>query len=72
MFYAVGTGVGGVIGPSLFGALIETGSRGSVFAGYLLGAALMVLAAGVVWRWGVNAERRPLEHVARPLAFLDD
>ena len=72
VFYAVGTGVGGVIGPSLFGALIETGSRGSVFAGYLLGAALMVLAAGVVWRWGVNAERRPLEHVARPLAFLDD
>ncbi len=34
-FYAVGTGIGGVAGPILFGALIETGSRMSVFAGYL-------------------------------------
>ncbi|NJO22627.1 MAG: MFS transporter, partial [Sphingomonadales bacterium] len=41
-FYAVGTGIGGVAGPLLFGALIETGSRASVFAGYLLGAALML------------------------------
>ena len=37
-FYAVGTGIGGIIGPWLFGVLIETGSRGSVFGGYLLGA----------------------------------
>ena len=37
LFYAVGTGIGGVVGPALFGALIDTGSRGSVFAGYLLG-----------------------------------
>ena len=27
LFYAVGTGIGGVIGPALFGALIDTGSR---------------------------------------------
>jgi cytochrome c biogenesis protein CcdA len=39
--------------------------------GYLLGAALMILAAGVMWRWGVAAERKPLEQVARPLAFTD-
>ena len=31
LFYAVGTGIGGVAGPALFGALIDTGSRGSVF-----------------------------------------
>ncbi len=31
----------------------------------------MVLAAGVMWRWGVAAERKPLEEVARPLAFRD-
>ena len=37
IFYAVGTGIGGVAGPLLFGALIDTGSRSSVFAGYLLG-----------------------------------
>ena len=70
-FYAVGTGVGGVVGPWLFGVLIDTGSRTSVFGGYLLGAVLMVAAAAVQWCWGVAAERKPLETVARPLAFLD-
>jgi MFS family permease len=70
-FYAVGTGVGGIIGPWLFGALIDTGSRASVFGGYLAGAALMVLAGLVAWRWGVAAERKPLETVARPLTFID-
>ena len=39
LFYAVGTGIGGVAGPALFGVLIDTGSRTSVFAGYLFGAA---------------------------------
>ena len=70
-FYAVGTGVGGIIGPWLFGVLIETGSRASVFGGYLLGSALMAIAAVVAWRWAVAAERKPLEMVARPLAFLE-
>jgi MFS family permease len=70
-FYAVGTGVGGIAAPWLFGALIETGSRASVFGGYLAGAVLMILAGAVAWRWGVNAERKPLESVARPLTFLD-
>ncbi len=71
LFYAVGTGIGGVAGPLLFGALIDTGSRMSLFGGYLLGAVLMMLAAAVMWRWGVAAERKPLEEVARPLAFTD-
>ena len=67
-FYAVGTGIGGVAGPLLFGALIETGSRWSVLWGYLLGAALMLAAAAVAARYAVAAERKPLEEVARPLA----
>lgn len=71
VFYAVGTGVGGVIGPWLMGALIETGSRPSVFAGYLLGAVLMLAAAFVMVRWGIAAERKPLEQIARPLAAAD-
>jgi MFS family permease len=71
LFYAIGTGVGGVIGPTLFGALIDTGSRNSVFAGYLLGSALMIAAAVIAWRYAVAAERRPLETVARPLAFVE-
>jgi MFS family permease len=70
-FYAVGTGVGGIVGPWLFGVLIDTGSRASVFGGYLLGAVLMIAAGAVAWRWGVNAERKPLEEVARPLTFFD-
>jgi MFS family permease len=70
-FYAIGTGVGGVAGPLLFGALIDTGSRGSVFVGYLLGAALMIIGAIVQWRFGVAAEGKSLEAVARPLASVD-
>jgi MFS family permease len=71
LFYAVGTGIGGVAGPALFGALIDTGSRNSVFAGYLLGAGLMVAAAVIAWRYCIAAERQPLESVARPLAFVE-
>jgi MFS family permease len=70
-FYAVGTGVGGLFGPWLFSILIETGSRMSVFGGYLLGALLMIGAAVVAGRWSVAAERKPLEAVARPLASAD-
>jgi MFS family permease len=71
LFYAIGTGIGGVAGPALFGALIDTGSRTSVFAGYLFGAALMVVAAVVAWRYAIAAERKSLESVARPLAFVE-
>ena len=70
-FYAVGTGIGGVAGPWLFGALIDTGSRWSVFAGYLLGSALMLAAALVGGRFAVAAERKSLESISRPLAAAD-
>jgi MFS family permease len=70
-FYAVGTGIGGVGAPWLFGALIDTGSRFSLFGGYLLGAGMMVGAGLVVYRFGVNAERKPLEAVAMPLSAAD-
>ena len=71
LFYAIGTGIGGVAGPALFGVLIDTGSRNSVFAGYLFGSALMVAAAAIAWRYAVAAERKSLESVARPLAFME-
>ena len=71
LFYAIGTGIGGVAGPALFGALIDTGSRASVFAGYLFGAVLMIAAAGMGWRYAVAAERQSLESVARPLAATE-
>jgi MFS family permease len=71
MFYAVGTAAGGVAGPALFGVLIDTGSRTSVFGGYLLGASLMIAAAALAWWLCVACERQPLEHVARPLAAIE-
>jgi MFS family permease len=68
-FYAIGTGIGGVAGPLLFGVLIESGLRGSVFLGYLLGAVLMIVAGIVEAIWGVAAERKSLESVATPLSM---
>jgi MFS family permease len=70
LFFAFGTGVGGVAGPALFGALIDTGSRFSIFYGYLLGGILMVVAAVVAGFLSVNAERRPLEEIAPPLSAV--
>ncbi len=70
-FYAIGTGIGGTLGPWLFGHLIETGSRTSVFMGYLLGGLLMLLAAIAAAIWGVAAERKPLEAVSRPLTSVE-
>lgn len=68
LFYAIGTAIGGIAGPALFGVLIDTGSRSSVFAGYLLGSFLMIAAAFVAWRYCIDAECKSLEEVARPLA----
>lgn len=70
-FYAIGTAAGGIAGPILFGMLIATGSRGSVAAGYIVGSALMIGAAAVEALWGVAAERKSLETVAKPLAFVE-
>ncbi|HTV89694.1 MAG TPA: MFS transporter [Stellaceae bacterium] len=71
LFYALGTGIGGVAAPALFGALIGSGARGDVFLGYLCGAALMLAAALTELLIGVRAERQPLESVARPISAID-
>lgn len=71
IFYAAGTAIGGVAAPFLFGILIETGSRASLFGGYLLGSGLMVAAAAIEAIWGVAAERKSLENVAQPLSAGD-
>ncbi|SED72052.1 Predicted arabinose efflux permease, MFS family [Rhizobiales bacterium GAS188] len=70
VFYAIGTGLGGVAAPVIFGILIESGSRQSVFVGYAFGAALMLGAAIVAALFAVRAERRPLEEVAMPLSAV--
>jgi len=69
LFYALGTALGGFVGPPLYGAMIEDGSRGGLFAAYALAGALMCVAAWVAWKLGVDAERRPLEEVCPPLGM---
>lgn len=67
LFYAVGTAIGGLGAPLLFGALIETGQPHLLVWGYLAGAGLMLAAAAVELLLGVATERKSLEDVAAPL-----
>jgi MFS family permease len=67
MFYALGTLVGGVAAPWLFGQLIGAGVR-NVAWGYQAAAALMLAAAAVEARLGVDAEGKSLESIALPLS----
>jgi MFS family permease len=71
VFYALGTAIGGVAGPWLFGVLIGTGDPSKIAGGYALGAMLMLAAAAVELWLGVAAERRSLEDVAAPLSSVD-
>ncbi|MEW9584532.1 MFS transporter [Paraburkholderia sp. DGU8] len=72
VFYAFGTALGGIVGPAFFGRLIDTHQRSEVFTGYLVGSGLMLVAAVVAAIWGVDAERKSLEHVATPLSSVAD
>jgi MFS family permease len=71
LFYALGTGIGGIGAPWLFGVLIGTGEPAAIAWGYGLGALLMLVAAVVASWLGVAAERRSLEDVAQPLSSVD-
>jgi MFS family permease len=75
-FYAIGTAVGGISGPLLFGKLIDDASASGditgIAVGYFLGAALMVGAGLVEAFLGVKAEGRSLENIAKPLTAEDD
>jgi len=68
LFYALGTGIGGVAAPWIFGRLVGTGEAGAVAAGYGFGALLMLAAGAVALRLGVDAEGKSLENVAAPLS----
>ena len=62
VFYASGT-LAGAMAPALFGAIVDTGEPERLFAGYALAAMLMIGAAAVARRFGVDAERRSLEEI---------
>jgi MFS family permease len=70
LFYAIGTALGGITGPIIFGQLIGTGDRPTLLIGYLIAAGLMVAAAVVELIIGVRAERRSLESIAAPLTAI--
>jgi MFS family permease len=71
IFYAFGTALGGIIGPALFGALIQSGRVTDVFWGYVIGAVLMAAAGVVELLLGVEAAGRSLEDIATPLSAED-
>jgi MFS family permease len=72
LFFSIGTAAGGVVAPWLFGALIGSGSRVNIFYGYLVAAILMLVAAAVEARYGLKAERTPLEDLAVPLSMSEE
>jgi MFS family permease len=72
LFYAMGTLLGGVVAPAVFGVLIASGERRYIVWGYLFGAVLMVIAALVELAIGVKAERRSLESVTTPLSQVPE
>ncbi|WP_006243552.1 MFS transporter [Mycolicibacterium tusciae] len=67
-FYAIGTAIGGITGPLLFGQLIGTGDRGLVAIAFLIGAAAMAIGGVVEILFGVKAEGANLEDIAPPLS----
>jgi MFS family permease len=74
-FYAIGTAVGGITGPLLFGYLIDhataSGDISKIALGYFIGSGLMI-AGGVVEAFlGVKAEGQSLESIAQPLTAED-
>ena len=68
IFYALGTGLGGVAAPALFSGIIESGSRSGVFAFYVGGSALMIVAGALQAAFGVDAEGKSLEDISTPLS----
>ncbi|WP_234544152.1 MFS transporter [Streptomyces shenzhenensis] len=66
-FYALGTAAGGISGPLLFADLTGTGKVADTVLAFQIGAALMCAAGLVAAVCAVNAERRSLEDIARPL-----
>jgi MFS family permease len=70
-FYAIGTAIGGISGPLLFGRLIATGEENQVAIGFFIGAAVMAIGGIVELFYGVKAEGKSLEDIARPLSAED-
>jgi MFS family permease len=71
-FYAIGTAVGGITGPLLFGHLIDSGHRSQLAIGFFIGAAVMALGGLAEIVFGVRAEQQPLESIAEPMTAASE
>ena len=67
VFYAIGTLIGGVGAPYLFGLLIASGSKWNVATGYFVGAALMLAGAVAEFTIGIEGAGKSLESISQPL-----
>jgi hypothetical protein len=70
-FYAIGTAIGGITGPYVFGKMIESGKESQVAIAFFLGAAVMALGGIAEIFFGVKAEKAELEDIAKPLTAQD-
>lgn len=62
----------GAMGPVFYGWLIGDGSdRTSLFIGYLIGAGIMIAGGLIEVAFGINAEGKSLENIAKPLSAVD-
>jgi MFS family permease len=66
-FFAIGTALGGITGPLIFGKLIASGDETQVAIGFFIGAALMAVGGITEIFFGVKAEGQKLEDIAEPL-----
>jgi MFS family permease len=67
VFFAIGA-IFGALGPVIYGALIGNGtSRTGLTIGYIIGGVVMILGSLVEVFFGINAEGKSQEEVARPL-----
>ena len=66
-FFAIGTALGGITGPLVFGKFIASGDETQVAIGFFIGAALMAVGGITEIFFGVKAEGQKLEDIAEPL-----
>jgi MFS family permease len=71
LFYAVGTAIGGITGPLLFGHFIHSGDLNQVATGFFIGAGAMAVGGVAELLFGVRAEGRSLEGIAKPLTAME-
>jgi MFS family permease len=67
LFFAIGTALGGITGPELFGQFIHSGNADLVATGFFIGAGAMAVGGVAELLFGVRAEQQSLEDIARPL-----